>query len=319
MIEKKNIIRRRGLPVAIKHELREKSGNKCAFPNCDAELVSNQGRLLGEICSIIPLHKHGPRAIAEISEEELYSIDNFIFLCPNHHRLIDLEPETYTVKYLRELKEKHESSLLQNQTVIHKEIEIPEGLSIEEIISFWNENKNNKSEEFWQQMLSNHPQIISCIYPNPIMKIGEKAYFGGKGLNNKGGNIGDFVFKNKKIGSVVIVEIKTPHTALLGSKYRQNSYSISKELSGAIVQTLNYRMEVQRDFHRLKYESDEDFEVIEPVCLVIAGNLDEVNFDGKKLRSFELFRNSVNNTLIITFDELFDKLQDINDLTKNSH
>jgi len=295
------------------------SGNKCAFPECNNELVTNNGRLIGEICSIIPLRPYGPRASSEITEHEYNSLENFIFLCPYHHRLIDIDPETYTVKYLKELKVNHEKQFTSTNEAEKEKIEIPDGLSIKEIIQFWEENKENDDEEFWQKMFSNHPQIISCFYPNPLIKIGEKTYFGGKGIDNKGGNIGDFLYKNKITGAVAIVEIKTPKTKLLAQKYRQNSYSISKEFSGSIVQTYNYKMEVQRDFHRLKYGSSVDFEIIEPACMIIIGSTNEIKTDKIKHKSFELFRNSLNNTLVVTYDELFEKLQTIEDLTNNNY
>ena len=114
--------------------------------------------------------------------------------------------------------------------------------------------------------------------------------------------------------SVVIVEIKTPHTKVLGSKYRTNTYAISDELTGAIVQTLNYKTEIQRDFHRLVYETTAKFEVLEPSCIVIIGNLGNEILDNKQMRSFDLFRNTLNNFTIITYDELFEKLEMIKEL-----
>lgn len=112
----------------------------------------------------------------------------------------------------------------------------------------------------------------------------------------------------------MIVEIKTPKTKVIGAHYRTNTYSISPELTGAIVQTLNYKIEIQRDFHRLLYESTGKFEVLEPTCFVICGNMQEEILDKKQLRSFELFRNTLNNLVVITYDELFAKLEMIKEL-----
>lgn len=294
--------------------LQSKSGNKCAFPDCNNNLVTSDGRLTGEICAIKPISNNGPRGSEAADNDEYYSEENFIYLCHTHHRLIDAEPDIYTVDFLKKLKRNNESLFEVTTSASVTNVQVPQGLSLDEILKFWKENQGNSSEEFWQKFFSNHPQILSCIYPNPVVKIGEKAYFGGKGLDNKGGNIGDFIFQNKLVKSIIIVEIKTPQTKILGPLYRANAYTISTELTGAIVQTLNYKAEIQRDFHRLLYESPIKFEVLEPRCFVICGNLQEEIQDKKQLRSFELFRATLNNLDVITYDELFDKLEIIKEI-----
>lgn len=309
------IVKGRGIIKKTVLSLRDKCGNKCSFPYCNVDLVTNDGRLIGEIATIKPIRDDAPRSNDKASAEEYFSEENLIYLCPTHHRLIDIEPEMYSVEYLKKIKHKHENTILSLKATTSVKIEVPEGLSLDEILTFWNENQENKSEEFWQKFFSNHPQIISLLHSSPIVKLGEKTYFGGKDLENKGGNLGDFVYQNKITSSVVIVEIKTPKTELLGPQYRTNSYSISKELSGAVVQTLNYKLEIQRDFHRLVYESSKTFEVIEPTCFVIVGNLNNEVLNTKQMRSFDLFRNSLNNLTILTYDELFEKIKFIKKLT----
>lgn len=193
--------------------------------------------------------------------------------------------------------------------------EKPRRLSISQILSFWTKNSNNRNEEFWQTFFSNNPQIIALMFPNPVVKIGEKCYLGGKGINNKGGNLVDFLFKNKLTNSTLIVEIKTPGTPLLEALYRANSYSISCELSGAVVQTLNYRTEIQKNFYALSYQANQLLEVIEPQGVIICGNASKELLNQTQTNSFELFRNNLKNVSIVTYDELFAKLQAIKDFT----
>jgi hypothetical protein len=317
MTEKRSeieILKRKGIPKDLIVLLRNKAGNKCSFPGCNATLITSDGRLIGEICTIKPISANGPRFSEKTILNEYFSEENLIYLCPTHHRLIDIEPEIYTVDLLKKIKLKHEESFKLSTSITATKIAIPEGLSLSEILNFWGKNKENSSEEFWQVFFSNHPQIISLLYPNPIVKLGEKVYFGGKGLDNKGGNIGDYIYQNKLAKSIVIVEIKTPKTKILGPQYRTNSYSISIDLTGAIVQTLNYKTEIQRDFHRLLYESTTKFEIIEPVCFVICGNLQDEILDNKQMRSFDLFRNSLTNLFVTTYDELFEKLKMVKEL-----
>lgn len=49
-------------------------------------------------------------------------------------------------------------------------------------------------------------------------------------------------------------------------------------------------------------------EVIEPQCVVIAGNASEELKMRSQRRSFDLFRNELRNIRVITFDELFTRL-----------
>jgi len=303
-------LKKTGVSGSVAKILRAKSGNMCAFPGCKNNLITPDGRLLGEICTIKSITASGPRGSAVADFSEYYSEKNLIYLCPTHHRLVDIEPEIYTVDFLLNIKLKHEKKISSPGTVIlGNKIEIPEDLSLAEILDFWSKNQHQSSEEFWQVFFSNHPQIISLLFPNPIIKIGEKTYLGGKDIDNRGGNIADFIYQNAIAKSIVIVEIKTPVTPLLGQQYRGNVYAMSKDLSGGIVQVLNYKLEIQRDYHRLAYESKKDFEVIEPMCLLICGNLNDEILDGKQMRSFELFRNSLNNLIVLTYDELFEKIR----------
>ena len=48
--------------------------------------------------------------------------------------------------------------------------------------------------------------------------------------------------------------------------------------------------------------------------MVIIGNLENEILDNKQMRSLDLFRNTLNNFTIITYDELFEKLKMIKEL-----
>ncbi len=70
-------------------------------PNVDVSLV-------GEFCHIIARKTNGPRGRKGLTEKELDSYANLIFLCQPHHKLIDDHPGTYTVERLIQLKQGHE-------------------------------------------------------------------------------------------------------------------------------------------------------------------------------------------------------------------
>lgn len=80
------------------------SGNVCAFPDCSSPIVEAEGTITGEICHIRAQSKGGPRFEAMQSEKERHAFDNLILLCRRHHRIIDAEPEIYSVDVLEDMK-----------------------------------------------------------------------------------------------------------------------------------------------------------------------------------------------------------------------
>jgi hypothetical protein len=173
------------------------------------------------------------------------------------------------------------------------------------IIETWQKNKENKDEEFWQVLFTDYPEIISQSFSIPFIKFKEKAYLGGKSIENTKGNLVDYAFKNKFTQSLTLIEIKTPLSKLVGSKYR-NSHSISSELSGAINQLLKYKNSIQKDFYSINYNSEDKFKVFNPKCILIIGSFETLKEDERE--TFELFRNEFKTVDIVTFDELFDKI-----------
>jgi hypothetical protein len=57
----------------------------------------------------------------------------------------------------------------------------------------------------------------------------------------------------------------------------------------------------------------EPFRLVDPKCLVVIGNTAQLDTEGKK-ESFEHFRRALRGTEIVTFDELFRKVEVLLDL-----
>src|SRR5579871_6459605 len=90
-----------------------RAANRCAFPECRRELVMNASEtddesLVGEECHIIAREHNGPRGGSSMTAQERDKYSNLILLCNVHHQLIDDQPNTYTVEYLKALKASHE-------------------------------------------------------------------------------------------------------------------------------------------------------------------------------------------------------------------
>ena len=150
--------------------------------------------------------------------------------------------------------------------------------------------------------------VLAQIFACPCTIFADKAYVGGKGINNSGGNLCDFIYQNSLSQNVALIEIKTPCTELIGNQYR-GTYSFSYELSGAINQVLNYRDKLTKEYYSLCHQSSEPFEVLSPKCVVIIGKM--ASLTPGQVAAFENFRNSLSNVLILTFDELYQRIVDL--------
>ena len=175
-------------------------------------------------------------------------------------------------------------------------------------IAEWERNQTNSSEEFWQTLLARHSAVLSQIFAYPIVVIAEKAYVGGKRLDNTGGKVVDFLGRAVATRAVVLIEIKTPITKLLGKEYRDGIYPLSPDLSGAIAQIIHYRQNFAKNFATLMSE-DVSLTLGEPRCVVIAGSAENELRDESSRNNFELLRERIAGVTVVTFDELFSRVR----------
>lgn len=187
---------------------------------------------------------------------------------------------------------------------------------LKKLLTFWEENSDNNSEKFWQDILSKNTWVLSQVFSSPFLYLQQEAYVGGKTMENKEGKVVDFIYRNDLSKEVSLIEIKTPLTKLLSSEYRTGVFSVHTELTGAIVQTLGYKEQITREYAQLGQNDGRRFNVFSPQCVVIAGNLKELN--DKQIQSFELYRKEMKNVSIITFDELFKRVELLLDLLSSN-
>lgn len=176
---------------------------------------------------------------------------------------------------------------------------------LQNALDLWDENEDNDNEEFWHETIRDNSWLIAQVMLHPVIIFEDKAYVGGKGLDNTGGKVPDFLFKNKQTANVLILEIKTPLSRILGKSYR-DTYALNSHLSGAINQTLIYKQMLLNEFRSLARNSKEKFETFDPKCVLITGHTRELDEDNK-IGAFELFRSQLKHVDIITYDELFAK------------
>jgi hypothetical protein len=191
--------------------------------------------------------------------------------------------------------------------------------ALQEAVTIWNANKDCDDENFWHDCLQQRPFLLSQLFHYPVVLIRDKAYVGGKLLDNRHGSVADFLAKTKTTGAAVLIEIKTPCTALLASEYRQDVYPWSSDISGALSQVLHQRSAMARDVLQLREDIDEQLEADMPRCVVLAGNVSQQLETRAKRRSFERIRENLHGVQVIGFDELFERAAGVLRLLRGQH
>ncbi|OKH61224.1 hypothetical protein EB72_25160 [Mycobacterium sp. SWH-M1] len=181
-------------------------------------------------------------------------------------------------------------------------------------------------EGVWQNFFENNQWIfgygLSLIACETLDGEKLEKITTGANIFTGAGKRSDAVMRSKGfISSLVFGEIKTPAAPLLEKEaYRKpDVYQTSRELNGAVAQVQKTAAkairQINTDIHRL-YEDDgtpTDIQVssIRPKQVVVLGNLEQLAVDGnpnpEKTSAFELYRNSIHEVEIITFDELYER------------
>lgn len=197
---------------------------------------------------------------------------------------------------------------------------------IDKILNIWEANKNNSDEWFWQKLFEEEDYlwVFQQLFPYPIVFLQWETYVGGKNSkwrNWQGGVVTDFLGQNLSNNSFALIEIKTPETPLIhewstyrGDKDSWNNneiYSPNWELSWAIIQIQNQIETGIEDFLTGLWKdfSKEWLNHLHPHWILLVWKLDSI-IDRKKA-SFLLFRKTMKDITIVTFDELFDKIKSL--------
>ena len=285
-------------------------GGQCLFRGCDAPGRLSNGTRLLQIAHIYSMAPGSLRFDPRVTHDELVSLENLVFVCPNHHVLIDRQRDTYSPEELTRLRADRirRSTEPSPANVRRKSITRLEGA-----LEIWRQERTNSSEKLWQSLLEDRPELLYLAVGARPFVLNSQCYVGGMSLDNRGGRVVDFVAQHD--GDVTLIEIKTPTTKLLGREYRGGVYTPSIDLVGAVAQTLSYRFSLLNEVHALSRGASQ--QIAHHIrAVIIVGDAEREGIDGDRRRSFELYRHSSRDVEIHTFDELFLSLEVMKTLTE---
>ncbi len=177
---------------------------------------------------------------------------------------------------------------------------------IRSALTYWDEHKTDANEENWQKFFNGRPWILSLICAEPIIIYQTKMYTGGTNASGSGGKTVDFGLINKQTTNTALLEIKTPVTPLLASVYR-SIHPPSTQLSGSVTQVQNYKYNLLKHLTTLQ-GGLEPFEAVNVATYVVAGDCFTLKSSIEK-RSYELYRRNLSGTVVLTYDEVFERLR----------
>ncbi len=175
-----------------------------------------------------------------------------------------------------------------------------------DLLGLWEAHKTNGDEEFWQIQFQSHSLAFTQLFSVPVTFIVGKAYVGGQGIDRSDARFVDFLFSGGSAREAILIEIKTPVTPLIQKQPYRGNHAPSSQLTGS--QVADYRRSLNRDLDTLIRDGKYNLAAFNPKAVVIIGNSSELNND-KKIRSFQLFRSGLSDVEIVTFDELFLKIE----------
>lgn len=189
----------------------------------------------------------------------------------------------------------------------------------------------SRNENLWQDFFEKNTWIfgfgLQYLINVPLEQKKLEQVVAGYDVFHRGKRIDALMKTRGIISSLCFGEIKTHKTKLLNSSYRPATFPPSKHLSGGIAQL---HKTIQRSLENLvnKLEpmnqdgnpTGEEIFIYRPKSFLLIGSLSEFITDNgvnkEQFSSFELYRKSIKDIEIITFDELLERAKFIVNTTE---
>lgn len=194
----------------------------------------------------------------------------------------------------------------------HLEDVVLMGNSAQRVVSVlrtWDASQMNSDEGFWQLTFAENSYALSQVFAAPLVFIKDSAYVGGMNVDRKSAKFADFLFAHESSHEGILVEIKTPTTELLGRRKYRQTYRPSSELTGAVMQVLDYRRTLVDNQRTIMEAAGQTLRAFSPKCVVVAGNGATQLDSPTKRTAFEDYRANSRDVEVVTYDELFRKIE----------
>lgn len=175
-------------------------------------------------------------------------------------------------------------------------------------------------ERAWQKLLEANPWVLGIGLGGQLLTSRDEGKLEqtvvGRSIKSVGKRADALMRTAGIIRSLAFAEIKHHKTALLGDEYRSGAWSPSKDVAGAVVQAQQTVHLARQELGDYIQDQAEDGELLDtgtfllhPRSFLVVGSLDQLTGSRggplpDKVRSFELFRRSLQEPEVITFDEL---------------
>ena len=190
-----------------------------------------------ELAPIYALSPDGPSYDEAVGSEVVSAPENFLILCPTHHHLVDASPAAYTATRLNDWRA--DAFAWANARLFTRPTPGDGESILHEALETWERERRNGDEVVWQQFFTDRPSLLLALAYSVGVGLKAKCYVGGKGMDNLGGGVVDFIVRER--GNATLIEIKSPTASLLGSEYRAGVWPRSRDVAGTCAQTFDYR------------------------------------------------------------------------------
>lgn len=180
-----------------------------------------------------------------------------------------------------------------------------------------------RKEDLWQKFFDKNNWVfgygLNYIFVSNFEQRKLEQVVQGSDILHRGKRTDALMKTRGAISSLCLVEIKTHETDLLeSSSYRAGCWAPSRELVGAVAQLQGTVASASKNLSdRIMPANDagepsgEEVFNYKPKAFVVIGSLIQFVTDNgvnkEKLRSFELYRSSISDVDVITFDELYER------------
>jgi hypothetical protein len=142
-----------------------RSGNRCAFTDCRRLLTieaeeTGRDAVVSHEAHIVAEEEDGPRGISPLSRAERDAYPNRILLCLEHHKIVDDDPDHWTVDRLLEMKATHEA-WIQDVTSPDDQERLATELIYADIVQ---RTEREADLDDWQNWTS------TLLYPRPFIR-----------------------------------------------------------------------------------------------------------------------------------------------------